>query len=94
MTVVGVRKVEDTWRFLLQNWWPGLQLVEVSAQYLVKSGAKLVLATRKQTRIPRKFARCNSVYAEAALAGQDISKSFAEPERSGALQPNAAHKIC
>ena len=61
MTLVGIRKVDDKWRFLLQNWWPNLQLVEVSAQYLVRSRAELVLSVMKQMKTPAKFARCDHV---------------------------------
>jgi len=82
MVLVGVRKVEGKWRCLLQNWWPLLQLVEVSADYLQKSKAMLVQVVRPQSGIPAKFGCCSAEYAEATLGGEDISKSSDPPERS------------
>eukprot|EP00797_Seminavis_robusta_P029151 Sro581_g170320.1 n/a (107) ;mRNA; r:36793-37113 len=32
MELVGMRKVDGEWKLLLQNWWPNLQLVEVTPE--------------------------------------------------------------
>jgi hypothetical protein len=71
MVLVGLRKVGEQWRLLLQNWWPHSQLVEVSAEYFLSSQAEIVLVMHKQYDIPKKFERCNRVYAEANMGGGD-----------------------
>ena len=75
MALVGMRKVGDTWRFLLQNWWPDLQLVEMTGEYLKSSEARLVFAIQDQNRIPKEFARCDESYAEAEVPGMDSATS-------------------
>ncbi|KAG7341397.1 hypothetical protein IV203_023349 [Nitzschia inconspicua] len=71
MVLVGMRKVSGAWRYLLQNWWPKLQLVEVSEEYFRSSDSSICFVTSKVSSIDKKFALCNSVYAESSLQGQD-----------------------
>ncbi len=49
MVLVGMRRLknEKTWRLLLQNWWPGMQLIEVSCETFASSGAKVHFALNK-----------------------------------------------
>ena len=46
MVLVGMRKVDGEWKLLLQNWWPNLQLVEVTPEYMESSGCYLVFVTK------------------------------------------------
>lgn len=39
--------------FLLQNWWSGMEFVEVSAQYLAQCKNPVVFVTKKPKTIPR-----------------------------------------
>ena len=64
MVFVGMRRVDGKWRLLLQNWWYDMQFVEVSVEYFVSSGAELVWASYKQTKIPDKVPILCSVHAE------------------------------
>jgi hypothetical protein len=75
MVLIGMRKAGDEWRFLLQNWWPHLQLVEVSQEYFISSKAKVEFVLIEQHIIPRQFERCNSKYAEADVPGHDSFES-------------------
>lgn len=76
MVLVGMRNVEGEWRVLMQNWWPRLQLVEVSAEYFISSQAELVFARKQPHRIPKEFERCDSAYAEADVPGRDSNELF------------------
>jgi hypothetical protein len=72
MVLVGMLKKSDgKWWLLLQNWWPQMQLVEVSQQYFLSSGASICFVSNNQTGIPRNFARCDKRYAEAHIEGSD-----------------------
>jgi hypothetical protein len=71
MVLVGMRKVGETWNFLLQNWWSDLQLVEVTGFYLETSDAKFVQAVREQLNIQEKFDRCDDYYSEVEVPGMD-----------------------
>lgn len=73
IVLVGARQMRDgSWRFLLQNWWPNMQFLEVSPQYFENSNAFLHWVMEEQTDIPHEFERCNSLYAEASLEGADV----------------------
>jgi hypothetical protein len=41
MVLVGMRRVDNKWRLLLQNWWYDMQFVEVSIEYFGSSGCNL-----------------------------------------------------
>jgi hypothetical protein len=71
MVLVGVRMVEDKWYALLQNWWEKMPFIEISAEYLVSSDAWLSFIEEKEVSMPSYFDRCNALYAEADLEGND-----------------------
>jgi hypothetical protein len=73
MVLIGMRKdSDDKWWLLLQNWWPQMQLVEVSQQYFSSSKAWLHCVYAPQSRIPDNFERCDRKHAEATLEGCDV----------------------
>ena len=72
MVLVGVRRVQNEWRVLLQNWWPNMPFVEVTAEYLSSSDALLLLMKGKCVQISTQFERCDAVYAEANVEGSDF----------------------
>jgi len=71
-----MRKVNGEWRLLLQNWWPNLQLVEVTPEYLAGSGCNLVFVTKPLYSIPSTFVRCDHEYAEAYIPGTDSTETY------------------
>ena len=72
----GMRKVDGEWKLLLQNWWPNLQLVEVTPEYMASSGCYLVFVTKTLRSIPSKFDRCDHEYAEAYIPGTDSTATY------------------
>ncbi|CAB9514937.1 expressed unknown protein [Seminavis robusta] len=76
MVLVGMRKVNGEWRLLLQNWWPNLQLVEVTPEYMASSGCFLVFVTKELWEIPCMFDRCDHEYAEAYIPGTDSTATY------------------
>ena len=75
MVLVGARFVDNEWRFLLQNWWPNMPFVEVSAEYLESSKALVTFIPKEHVEIPESFERCEAAYAEANLEGSDVCAS-------------------
>jgi hypothetical protein len=69
MVLVGIRHVINEWCLLLQKWWNDMQFVEVSTEYFISSGATLVWAVKKQTKIPDTVPILRSVYAETFMEG-------------------------
>jgi hypothetical protein len=69
MVLVGMRRFDNEWRLLLQNWWDYMQFVEVSAEYLISSGADLVWARNKQTNKPDNVPILHYVHAETFVEG-------------------------
>lgn len=65
MVLIGSRHDETgkEW-FLIQNWWPGLQFVEMSASYLKKSDCTLYFVKTPQSHIPDKWPTQNHMFAE------------------------------
>ena len=76
MVLVGMRKVDGEWKLLLQNWWPNLQLVEVTPEYMASSGCYLVFVTKTLLSIPSEFGRCDHEYAEAYIPGTDSTATY------------------
>jgi hypothetical protein len=72
MVLVGVRMIDDEWYVLLQNWWQKMPFVEVSADYLSSSDARLAFILDDDVTMPEDFDRCNALYAEADLEGNDM----------------------
>ncbi|GKY95935.1 hypothetical protein MPSEU_000554100 [Mayamaea pseudoterrestris] len=71
MVLVGARLVDHEWRLLVQNWWPNMPFVEMSAEYLVSSQADLLFYMCSGFPLRPDIATCNAVYAEADLDGSD-----------------------
>merc|ERR1711935_1050628 len=66
MVLIGVRWKDGKLRVLLQNWWKEMQLLEVSASLLEKSGATLSFLSMKITDVDQdKFGAHNTRYGEA-----------------------------
>jgi hypothetical protein len=76
MILVGMRRVEDKWRLLLQNWWPGMQFIEVSSDTIVSSSAMLYFSIEKQTIINDTIPTLMDKQAETFVGGRD------HPERA------------
>jgi CRISPR/Cas system endoribonuclease Cas6 (RAMP superfamily) len=67
MVLVGMRRVDNKWRLLLQNCWYEMQFVEVSIEDFVSSGTKVVWVMHKQTKIPDMVPILRAVHAETFL---------------------------
>jgi hypothetical protein len=78
MILIGAYKNEDTGDiyFLLQNWWEGKYLRQVSAQYLASAGATISFVSDVNVAIlPNGFHMVDTYYAEGAespMEGQDL----------------------
>ena len=66
MVLIGVRIDQNTQQqwFLLQNWWPNMQFVEVSESYLKSAGATVYFVETPQSSIPTAFPTYTALYAE------------------------------
>ena len=71
MVLVGMARVDGKWTLLLQNWWKEMQFLEVTAEYLVSSGAKLVWAKSRQTSMVANFPVSEAIFAETHVDGCD-----------------------
>jgi hypothetical protein len=69
MVLVGMRRINNEWSLLLQNWWSKMQFVEVSGKYFLSSDTALTFVLKDQHKIPGIFSRCDSLYAEANVEG-------------------------
>jgi hypothetical protein len=67
MLLIGARKDDNKWIFLLQNWWQSRFFVEVSAEYMSKSGAMIVEVLSEITFIPQDFPVVYSTYVETSV---------------------------
>lgn len=73
MVLVGMRKGSDgRWWLLLQNWWPHMQLVEVSQEYFLSCKAEISFVKHPPLAIRATLERCDKEYAEAEMEGSDI----------------------
>jgi hypothetical protein len=82
MALIGARTDAHGKRwFLLQNWWPGMQFVEVSASYLKSSLATVYFVETPQRRIPKSFPQYKAIYAESA----DLDREEFYSMRTGPL---------
>ena len=81
MTIIGHRKDDEgkEW-FLVQNWWPQMQFIEVSAEYLEACGATLYYVKTPQTEIPKAFPVQHHMFAENENVDKPEDVNFAEPE--------------
>jgi hypothetical protein len=85
MVLVGMRRVENEkkWQVLLQNWWPGMQLIElieVSSETFASSGAKVHFALKEQTNIKKEIPTLFDKQAETFVEGRDNPEKVC-PER-------------
>ncbi|KAL0487668.1 cathepsin B-like cysteine proteinase [Acrasis kona] len=64
MVLIGVREENNKLWFLLQNWWPSVQFVEASEEYLNGCESSLIFVKNPQTEIPKKWPVQNHMYAE------------------------------
>ena len=67
MVLVGVRCAPDNDEaiyFLLQNWWPGKFLVEVTAEYLASTGATITFVDSDVKCVPSTFKTIDACFAE------------------------------
>ena len=57
MVLIGTRRDSETGKqwCLLQNWWPSMQFVEVSEEYLKRCQAVVHFVTTPQTEISQLF---------------------------------------
>jgi hypothetical protein len=80
MVLVGMRRVknEKNWRLLLQNWWPGSQLIEVSSETFASSGAIVHFARKKQTVIKDEIPTLANKQAETFAEGCAIPEKRLE----------------
>ena len=81
MVLIGMRRVgkEKKWRPLLQNWWPGVQLIEVSSETFASSGATVYFAMEKQTIIKKEIPTLIDKQAETVEGCDTPERVF--PER-------------
>jgi hypothetical protein len=81
MALVGARTDEQGKRwFLLQNWWPKMQFVEVSESYLESSGAEVYFVKTPQPHIPTSFPQYKAAYGDSAdLDKEESDAMFEEP---------------
>jgi hypothetical protein len=76
MLLIGSRVEGDQVIFLLQNWWAGRYLIEVSASYLSRCGAVIVdVFESSLTSVPDVFPTIGGLYAETAI---DCGETFHE----------------
>jgi hypothetical protein len=75
MLLIGSRVEGDQMIFLLQNWWAGRYLIEVSASYLSRCGAVIVDVESSLTSVPDVFPTVGVLYAETAI---DCGETFHE----------------
>ena len=52
MLIIGYRKVDDEYRFLLQNWWKDRYFIEVSERYAAQAEAEYIFVTQNLEGIP------------------------------------------
>eukprot|EP00672_Neobodo_designis_P028696 CAMPEP_0174828866 /NCGR_PEP_ID=MMETSP1114-20130205/1577_1 /TAXON_ID=312471 /ORGANISM="Neobodo designis, Strain CCAP 1951/1" /LENGTH=402 /DNA_ID=CAMNT_0016062593 /DNA_START=67 /DNA_END=1275 /DNA_ORIENTATION=- len=66
MALIGVRRDPSSGQlwYLLQNWWPQAQFVEVSREYLISSEAKVSFVITPQLKIPDDFSTQSQLFAE------------------------------
>jgi hypothetical protein len=81
MVLIGMRRVDGKWRLLLQNWWSRMQLIEVSSDTIVSSGAEIVFARKKQTLIKDTIPTLMGKQAETFVGGRDNPEKVC-PERA------------
>ena len=86
MVLIGFRRDAQTGKrwFLLQNWWPHSQFVEVSEGYLKHCRPTVYFVKNPQTKIPSKFPRLSQWVAET----EDIDR----PEQP--LGPYRPERVC
>jgi hypothetical protein len=76
MLLIGSRVEGRETIFLLQNWWKGRYLIEVSASYLSKCGALIIDVKESSLEsIPSRFPVVESLYAETSI---DCQETFHE----------------
>jgi hypothetical protein len=79
MVLVGARTDANGKRwFLLQNWWPEMQFVEVSKSYLESSGATVYFVETPQPHIPKVFPQYKAAYAESGMIDKEESPAMLE----------------
>ena len=66
MVLIGTRRDSVTGKrwCLLQNWWPSMQFVEVSEEYLKRCQAVVYFVESAQNAIPAKIPTSKSLIAE------------------------------
>jgi hypothetical protein len=64
MLIVGGRKSEDEYYFLLQNWWSGRYFIEVSSTYLQETDSVLTFVRADIESIPEDLPTTRATYAE------------------------------
>ena len=74
MVLIGMECVDGEWTLLLQNWWTEMQFLQITAEYLVSSGAKLVWAKEPQTSMVADFPVSGATFAETHVDGCDRRK--------------------
>jgi hypothetical protein len=79
-------------RLLLQNWWPGKQLIEVSSETIVSSKVTLYFPTQKQILINPAIPTLLDKQAETFVGGSDIPEKRI-PERQFLLTGSRAARL-
>ena len=77
MVLIGVRKCENKYYFLLQNWLEKKYFIEVSAEYMHHCGAQITFITKKISMRKNDLVHLiyNSPYGETNL---DTAEDTAE----------------
>jgi hypothetical protein len=73
MVLIGSRAEGDQAVFLMQNWWAGRYLIEVSASYLSRCGAVIADVESSLTSLPDGFPFIGELTAETVV---DSSETF------------------
>lgn len=67
MLLIGVRTEGKGRRYLVQNWWPEYQYIEVDVEYLLSCEATIVIIKTPQYKIDFGCPAETGLYGEAAV---------------------------
>jgi hypothetical protein len=67
MVLIGARKHNDEYYFLLQNWWHNRYFIEVSGEYMHSAECTIYFLENNISEIPSEFPVVSSLYAETTM---------------------------
>ena len=74
MVLIGARKSEGSYFFLLQNWWDGRYFIEVSGEYMYHCEAKITFVNKAITRkLEMTSYLSEALYAETSADASETS---------------------